>query len=131
MKRNYSADVPTRRQKKSPVNQSDSSRWVKTIIEAPAKPNMTKSERTSHPTQKSIKLMSQLIVTYSDENATVCDPFAGSGTTLLAAHKLGREVFGFEIMEEFYLEATERIRRYLSQGDLFRPEDYSNPEELI
>jgi len=119
IKRNSSPNVPTRRQKKSPVNSSDSSRFIKTILEAPAKPNMPKEERTSHPTQKSIKLMTQLILTYTDEGATICDPFAGSGTTLIAGHKLGRKAIGFEIDEDFYLEARERVRKATMQGDLF------------
>jgi len=119
IKRNYTRNVPTRRQKKAASNQSDKSRYVKTILEAPAKPNMPKSERTSHPTQKSLHLMSQLIVTYSKRAGVVCDPFAGSGSTLIAAHRLGRDSFGFEIEEKFYQEAVNRIQKATAQFEFF------------
>lgn len=132
VKRNSSPDVPTRRQKKSPVNSSDSSRWIKTIIEAPPKCNMPKEERTPHPTQKSLRLYDQLLMTYSEGNATICDPFCGSGSSLISAHRLGRkQIYGFEIQQDFYEMAKNRIERYLDQGDLFRPPVFSEKEKVL
>lgn len=60
-------------------------------------------ERGLHPTQKPVKLFEYLVETYSQLGDTVLDPFAGSGTTLVAASNLGRKVIGFE-MEESYCE---------------------------
>lgn len=39
----------------------------------------------------------------------VIDPCAGSGTTLRAAHELGRSAFGFEIDRNFYQKATDEM----------------------
>ena len=54
-----------------------------------------------HPTQKSIFLLQRLIEIFTDPGDVVIDPVAGSGTTLLAAHQLGRKAYGFEIKKEF------------------------------
>lgn len=43
------------------------------------------------------------------EGDVVLDPFAGSGTTLLAAHELGRNSFGIELNHEYCLVAAERL----------------------
>jgi len=120
IKRNNITTVPTRRQIKSAINQSDSSRHVKTILEAPAKPNMPKAERSSHPTQKSLQLLIQLIVTYSEPGSMICDPFAGSGSTLIAAHRLNRNSLGYEIEQKFYQEAKDRIEKATAQQEVFR-----------
>lgn len=60
-----------------------------------------------HPTQKPVPLMEHLIKIHSLEGDIVLDPFAGSGTTALAAANLGRHYIGIEISEE-YCEMAER-----------------------
>ena len=50
----------------------------------------------NHPTVKSIALMSWLIKLVSKENDIVLDPFAGSGTTLVACKMLNRQFIGIE-----------------------------------
>lgn len=54
-----------------------------------------------HPTQKPIQVIEHLIRTFSDPGDVVIDPCAGSGVTLLAAEKLGRKAYGFEIKKEY------------------------------
>jgi site-specific DNA-methyltransferase (adenine-specific) len=58
-----------------------------------------------HPTQKPLKLLSKLIEIFTDEGDVVIDPCCGSGSTLIAAERLGRKNFGFEIKKDFYLSA--------------------------
>lgn len=55
-----------------------------------------------HPTQKPLALLVRLILMASSENSTVCDPFAGSSTTGIAANLLGRKFVGIEKEREFY-----------------------------
>lgn len=63
-----------------------------------------------HPTQKSIELMEWLILSYTNEGDTVLDFSMGSGTTGIAALKLGRNFIGIEKKEEYYKVAVDRIK---------------------
>jgi site-specific DNA-methyltransferase (adenine-specific) len=58
-----------------------------------------------HPTQKPIELLKTLITIFTDIGDVVIDPVAGSGSTLIAAERLNRKAFGFEIKKEFYTKA--------------------------
>ncbi|WP_366945117.1 site-specific DNA-methyltransferase [uncultured Metabacillus sp.] len=64
---------------------------------------------TIHPTQKPVELCEWLIKTYTNEGETVLDNCAGSGTTLIAALNTNRNFIGFELEEEYYNGALERI----------------------
>lgn len=120
IKRNYTHEIPTRRMKKSAVNENPTGiRYPKCIIEAPSKPNMAREERTSHPTQKPVLLLRKLIRTYSNSGDLVVDPFLGSGSTLVACHKEKRKGIGYEIKEQYYQEASRRIRQITCQGVLW------------
>lgn len=68
--------------------------------------------RTGHPHTKPLDLMELLLTTCPP--GVVADPFAGSGTTLLAAKRLGRRAIGVEL-EERYCDLT---ARRLDQGCL-------------
>lgn len=71
-------------------------------------PNLS-SDRGSHPTQKPLELMKALIELVTQEGQVVLDPFAGSGTTLLAAKELGRKYIGFEMEDDFFENAIKRL----------------------
>lgn len=72
------------------------------------------AERTSHPTQKPEGLLLELVSRHTNAGETICDPFAGSGTTLVAAKRLGRKAIGVEINEAYCEIAAHRC----SQGSL-------------
>lgn len=57
----------------------------------------TASERIDYPTQKPEALIERIIKTSSNENDLVADFFAGSGTTLAVAEKLGRKWIGSDL----------------------------------
>ena len=56
---------------------------------------------TVHPTQKPTALFEYLIRTYTDPGAVVVDPFAGSGTTAVAAANTGRHFICGDISQEY------------------------------
>jgi DNA modification methylase len=67
----------------------------------------TLAEKNGHPVPKPVDWMLWLVSLTSRPGETVLDPFAGSGTTLVAAKRLGRRAVGIEI-EEAYCELAAR-----------------------
>ena len=60
-----------------------------------------------HPTQKSLKLIEELIKKHSNINDTILDTFLGSGTTAIACKNTGRNFKGCEIDKEYYDQMIE------------------------
>lgn len=67
-------------------------------------------EEFLHPTQKPVALMEWCLLLVP-EAKSVCDPYAGSGTTLVAAKRLGRRAVGIEIEERYCEVAALRLQR--------------------
>lgn len=76
------------------------------------------SERLGYPTQKPIKLLSRIIEASSNENGVVFDPFCGCGTSIYAAHLLGRKWIGCDIaILSIQLVRDVLVKRYgLNEG---------------
>lgn len=66
-------------------------------------------EKSLHPTQKPVELMQALIELTTSVGQVVLDPFAGSGSTLVAAQNLGRRSLGFESVAEYVDACNERL----------------------
>lgn len=66
-------------------------------------------ENTDHPTQKPEKLYAKLVLASSRPGDKIFDPFLGSGTLAVVAHKLNRHFFGVEINKEYCLWAAKRL----------------------
>jgi site-specific DNA-methyltransferase (adenine-specific) len=62
--------------------------------------------RDEHPCQLPIHLLERIILMSTDENDIVLDPFSGTGTTAIAAKRLGRQYIGFEL-DKNYVEITQ------------------------
>jgi site-specific DNA-methyltransferase (adenine-specific) len=62
-----------------------------------------------HGCQMPEQLLGRIIRCCSNAGEIVLDPFAGSGTTLVVAKKLGRHWLGFDVSEKYVRQATERI----------------------
>jgi DNA modification methylase len=78
------------------------------------------AERTGlHPTEKPRKLMSEIIADFTNPEQIICDPFAGSGTTGVAAVMAGRRFIGIEQSETYFDIACKRIEDAQRQGSLF------------
>jgi DNA modification methylase len=71
-----------------------------------------------HPTQKPIELMTWCLGFIPDAT-TILDPFMGSGTTLVACAKRGKQGIGIEIDEGYFDISCERIRKAYAQPDMF------------
>lgn len=66
--------------------------------------------RRQHPTQKPVALMMWCIRQIKDPGL-ICDPYTGSGSTLVAAKQLGLKAIGIEIVEEYCEVAARRIEQ--------------------
>ncbi|MGG7074419.1 site-specific DNA-methyltransferase [Campylobacter sp. 9BO] len=73
-----------------------------------------------HPTQKPLALLVRLILMASSGNSIVCDPFAGSSTTGIAANLLGRKFVGIEREREFYEISLKRKSELESNRENFK-----------
>lgn len=72
-------------------------------------PRDNESEKI-HPTQKPVELLKTLIEIFTDEGDVVIDPCAGSGSTLIAAERLNRKGYGFEIKKNFHAAASKWLQ---------------------
>lgn len=69
-----------------------------------------------HPTQKPQSILRRLIETFTDPGDVVIDPVAGSGSTLRAAHDLGRNAYGFECYKDFVTKAKAEMLNFEGQA---------------
>lgn len=67
------------------------------------------NNKTGHPAVFPMNLAIDHILSWSNENDIVLDPFLGSGTTALAAFKTNRHYIGFEISEKYFDIACKRL----------------------
>jgi site-specific DNA-methyltransferase (adenine-specific) len=72
-----------------------------------------------HPTEKNHDLIAELINDNSMRGGIVFDPCAGSGSTLLVAHNMGRKYIGFELNEKYYRQAKKRLDAEMAQMTIF------------
>lgn len=68
-----------------------------------------------HPTQKPVALIARQLEEYAESGMTVLDPFAGSGTTAIAAIRQGCRFICCEKDPDYYVAAVERIKRETAQ----------------
>ena len=74
--------------------------------------NKTLNEIRIHPTQKPVALYEWILKTFAKPGWKILDTHVGSGSSLIACHKLGLSATGFEIDPIYYASSCERIKRY-------------------
>ncbi|MFV1304160.1 DNA methyltransferase, partial [Klebsiella pneumoniae] len=78
-----------------------------------------------HPTEKPVTSLQPLIESFTHPGAIVLDPFAGSGSTCVAALQAGRRYIGIELLEQYHragqqrLAAVRRAMQYPAANDEF------------
>jgi site-specific DNA-methyltransferase (adenine-specific) len=87
------------------------------------------TEGKAHPTQKPLPLM-KWCLEFLPRAETILDPFMGSGTTGVAAVKLGRRFIGIEREPKYFEIACRRIEAAYAQPDLFVKSPEPKPEQL-
>lgn len=72
--------------------------------------NPKAKERTGYPTQKPVELLERIIKISTDKGDMILDPFCGSGTTLVAAGRLGRNAIGVDQNQEAIRLCDQRVQ---------------------
>jgi len=80
----------------------------KDVIEIPTISNGA-WEKTSHKTQKPVELLRKIILSSSNQDSLILDPFGGSGTTYAVAEAYGRKWIGTELENEYCLVIRDRL----------------------
>ena len=74
--------------------------------------------RDKHPCQLPIYLLERIILMSTDEGDIVLDPFSGTGTTALAAKRLGRNFIGFELDKDYVQIAETKLQQEVSNSKI-------------
>lgn len=82
-----------------------------------------------HPCQMPADLLERIILVSSNENDIVLDPFAGSGTTLVAAKKNNRRFIGIEYSENYYKIIKERLEE--TKNELIESKEIKSLQDFI
>jgi site-specific DNA-methyltransferase (adenine-specific) len=81
----------------------------------------TYSGNRYHATEKPLSILMPIIEAFSAPDALILDPFAGSGSTCVAAAMLGRRFLGFELATEVHRIATARLAAMPQPADSVAP----------
>ncbi len=103
---------PTRR-KPTPCNSLGGKQWLKNSISVWSDLRKTKEEqKLKHPAQFPTQLVERLIESFlPDGPGTVLDPFCGSGSTLVAAQRMGKRAIGCELSAEYVALTKQRLSK--------------------
>jgi site-specific DNA-methyltransferase (adenine-specific) len=97
---------PTEEQRRaSKMTREEHAKWFRQFW------NMSGASTRSHPAPFPLELAYRLVRMFSFQGDTVLDPFCGTGTTMLAAMKTGRNSIGIEIDRDYCRMAASRLKR--------------------
>lgn len=77
--------------------------------------DMKNKEDRIHPTQKPVALYKWILSEYANKGNLILDTHVGSASSLIACEELGFDYVGFEIDEEYYRQAKERLDNFNAQ----------------
>lgn len=80
-------------------------------------------EKLRHPTEKPVPLIAKAIKAGSNPGDLILDPFAGSGTTLVACKQLSRRFIGFEINPKYVDICNQRLRQEVLKLETIRSDE--------
>jgi DNA modification methylase len=91
-------------------------KYLRNIIRVPSLKGSSK-EKCRHPSQKPLELIEALIALFTDRGDLVLDPFLGSGTTAVAAQRLGRPWIGIEKSRRYCNRAEKRLAEHATTAN--------------
>lgn len=104
---------PTEAQRRlSKIDKKDFNSWFQQIW------NITGASTRKHPAPFPLKLASRLVRMFSFQDDTVLDPFCGTGTTMTASLRYGRNSIGIDIDPEYCRMAAQSLKKESNNLDL-------------
>jgi len=85
----------------------------------------SKEKKVAHPTQKPEQLFKRCLTDFTQEGDIILDPFFGSGTTGVAAVRMGRHFIGIDISPEYCKIAEKRIQEERDKYALFEAKTFT------
>lgn len=92
--------------------------------------NRVSGKKRQHNAAKPVELMEELLTNSSDDGGSVLDPFLGSGTTIIAAERIGRRCLGIDIEPKWVDVSVQRWADY-TKRDPVRHADGAKWSELV
>ena len=80
--------------------------------------NRSSEERTDHPAQFPVDLITRMVLGFTNQNDLVLDPFMGSGTTAEVCMKNNRKSIGFEIREDYCQTIKNRLENVIKKEEI-------------
>jgi len=85
-----------------------------------------------YPTQKPVEVFQAMIHASSEENFTICDPFLGSGSSVIASMKNNCNFIGCDVSETSLEIVSNRIEEYINTGiDILQPKSASVDDKIF
>lgn len=78
-------------------------------------PQGDRKDKRFHPTQKPVALYKWILANYAKQGDTILDTHVGSASSLIACEEMGFKYVGFEIDEDYYRMAKERLNTFNAQ----------------
>lgn len=102
-------------------NLKEQGKQMRTVWDIPNNKAKEEIQFGSHPTQKPLKVAFRILTIAGVKGGKLLIPFAGSGTEMVAGLKMGMEVYGYEMNEEYFDLASKRIKHEIDnkQNSLF------------
>ena len=109
----YQDVLPKLKSKKPRANDLTGKEWLKSSVSIWTNLSKDNEERASdHPAVFPWKLAHKVIEVFTDQTKNnILDPFVGSGSTLIACHKLNKNGIGFDINKEYISLANKRVKK--------------------
>lgn len=100
-------------------SQSQAIRFFDYIWNGMIQQNMRNKEKRIHPTQKPVALYKWILHKYAKAGDTILDTHLGSGSIAIACHDMGFDLTAYEIDEEYFDAASNRLKQHQRQLKLF------------
>lgn len=124
--KNYSKGFQTRKKMAKPVKDKKIKGNIWEYVVGKNKEDQTAK---GHPAPFPVKLVEDHILSWTNKGDLVLDPMCGSGTTCIAAKKLGRNYIGIDISKEYCDLAEKRISEI--PADLFSTSEYDFSKDRV